>query len=72
MFIDLALGAGLWFRPRGFFWVFAALTVQQLHSHGHALLQALSEQQRIDWPSTAVLVGLPIILWLLWQDRRHA
>jgi hypothetical protein len=70
MLLNLAIGAGLWFRPRGFFWVFAALTVQQLRSHGRALLRILSEQQRLDWASVAVLVALPIMLWLLWQERR--
>lgn len=70
--INLAIGAGLWFRPLGFFWVFAALTVQQLHSHGRALLRAVVEEQRFDWASAAVVVGLPVILWLLWQERRHS
>lgn len=72
MTLDLAFGAGLWFRPRGFFWVFAALTVQQLHSHGRALFRVLSEEQRVDWASVAVLVGLPIMLWLLGQERRSS
>lgn len=68
--INLAVGAGLWLRPRGIFWFFAALTAQQLHSHGRALLRAWSDQHRVDWPSVVVLVALPFILWLLWQERR--
>jgi hypothetical protein len=72
LLINLAIGAGLWLRPRGFFWVFAALTVQQLHSHGRALLRVLNEEQRVDWASVAVLVGLPVMFYLLLQERRHS
>jgi hypothetical protein len=68
--INLGLAAGLWVRPKGFFWVFAALTAQQLHSHGRALLQVASEQHRVDWASVAVLLALPVLLGLLWQERR--
>jgi hypothetical protein len=68
--INLCLAVGLWTRPKGFFWVFAALTAQQLHSHGRAWLRVLNQQHRIDWVSSGVLVVLPLLLWLLWHERR--
>lgn|GEM_PF-1640565 len=68
--VNLAVGAGLWRRPRGFFWVFAALTAQQIHSHGRALLRVLEQQHRVHWESVSVLTVLPVILWLLWLERR--
>jgi hypothetical protein len=68
--INSCLAAGLRTRPKGFFWVFAALTAQQFHSHGRAWLRVLDQQHRIDWVSTGVLVVLPLLLWLLWHERR--
>jgi predicted histidine transporter YuiF (NhaC family) len=68
--INLCLAAGLWVRPKGFFWVFAALTAQQLHSHGRAWFRVLNQQHRIDWVSSGVLMVLPLLLWLLWYERR--
>jgi hypothetical protein len=67
VFVDLAVGVGLWWRPRGFFWVFAALAVQQLHSHGLALLQAWNRQHRIDWMSVLVLMSILLVCYLLYE-----
>jgi hypothetical protein len=68
--LNLALAVGLWVLPRGFFWVFAALTLQQLHSHGRTLFRVLGEQHRLHWESVLVMITLPAMLWLLWQERQ--
>jgi hypothetical protein len=68
--IDGALAVALWWRPLGLFWVFAALGLQQLHSHGSALLRAWQHEHRVDWASVLVLVALPLICALLYQSPR--
>lgn len=64
--IDYALGFALWWRPRGLFWVFAALGIEQLYSHGRALLLAWQTQHRINWASALVIIGLPLVCCLLY------
>ncbi len=65
--IDFGVGLCLWLRPRGFFWVFAALAVQQLHSHGLALLHAWSFEHRVDWLSVLVMTVVPWVCYLLYE-----
>jgi hypothetical protein len=71
--INLGAAAGMIFRPRGFALAFAVLTAQQLYSHGRTLVSALAEG-RVDWPSVAVLVAMPVALVLLARERqsRHS
>src|SRR5215472_6167662 len=68
--IDFLCAVGLATRPPPFVWAFAALTAQQLYSHG---LDAWREQrvnQGIDWASLVVLVGMPATLVFLAWERR--
>ena len=66
--IDFTVGLGVWKRPRLFFWILSALGVQQLYSHGRALVSACTQEQRFDWISVLVLLVIPLALWILWQD----
>jgi hypothetical protein len=67
--VDAGFAYGLWRRPRGFFWVFAALAVQQIHSHGRVLLNQLRDEHRLDWASAVVLAAVVVVTTLLWQQR---
>ena len=66
--IDLAVSVGLWLRPKGTFWVFAALSIQQLCSHGFALWRAWSLEHRVDWASVLVVAAVPWVSYLLYSD----
>ncbi len=63
--IDAAVAVGIVLRPRGFVWVFAALTLQQLYSHSRAGWLAWTSRGVVDVESIAVLVALPLTLALL-------
>jgi hypothetical protein len=68
--INALAAVGLVWRPRGFAIPFAALTAQQLVSHGGDLLR------RFDRASLGVVILLPITLALLvvdeWRRTRRA
>jgi hypothetical protein len=69
--VNAACAAGLWRRPRGFVWLFALLTAQQLYSHG---ADALGEHRRgepVDLASVVVLAGMPATLAALVLDARR-
>jgi hypothetical protein len=68
--IDLAAAALLIFRPRGATIAIAALTVQQLYSHGSYGWLLWRTEGRVDWISLGVMVVLPIALVLL-ATRSH-
>jgi hypothetical protein len=68
--IDLAVAAGVARRPRAFWVAFAALTLQQLHSHGGEALRSWRDAERVDWASIVVVVGMPIVLAMLIRDAR--
>jgi hypothetical protein len=67
--INLAVAAGIIFRPRGFALAFAALTAQQVYSHGVTLVGVWRRETRVDWPSVVVLVAMPLVLALLARPR---
>jgi len=67
--LNVALAAALWARPRWLVWPLGALVVQQLWSHGHDLASACARGE-IDWVSIGVLVVMPLMLVLVWHDRR--
>jgi hypothetical protein len=69
--INVAVAAGMLVRPRGFALAFAALTAQQLYSHGVTLVGAWRREARVDWPSVVVLVAMPLVLVLL-AFARHS
>ncbi len=66
--INGAVAWGLLARPRGFVVGFAALTAQQLYSHGRDLALALGEG-RADVASLAVVVVMPSVLVALTLRR---
>ena len=69
--INLAVAAGVLLRPRGFAFAFAALTAQQVYSHGVTLVLAWRREGRVDWPSVVVLVAMPLVLVLLVRARQR-
>jgi hypothetical protein len=66
--VNVVCAVGLARRPRGFVWFFAALTAQQLYSHGTDAWREWATGQRIDPASAVVLVGMPLVLILLVRD----
>ena len=60
----------MWRRPRGFVWLFAALTAQQIYSHGSDALRERAAGQSVDPASLVVLVGMPLVLLALAWDAR--
>jgi hypothetical protein len=70
--INLAVAAGLMFRPRWFVFVFLLLTGQQLLSHGVQGWRVWQHEGRLDWASVVVVLALPPLAALLaWQTRRE-
>ena len=69
--INLAVAVGLFVRPRFFFWLFTALALQQLHSHGSAFAREWSVAHRLDWQSVLVLVIIPLAWLLLLAEYRE-
>ncbi len=69
--INLLVAVGLFTRKLWFFWFFTALGLQQLQSHGSALLHAWADEHRIDWQSVLVLVAIPATWALLYFERRN-
>jgi hypothetical protein len=68
--INLVFAVGF-LRPwRGFGLLVALLTAQQLLSHGVTLVRVLQAEQRLDWPSVLVLLGMPLALGVTWFDER--
>jgi hypothetical protein len=68
--IDAAVAVGLIRRPPWFVWVFLPLTIHQLGSHGSAAWLLWSEHRGIDMISIGVIVIMPLVLGLLFWDRR--
>lgn len=58
-------------RSEWFLLAFAALTLQQLYSHGMRAWEWWYIEHRLDWISFGVLLVLPIALTLLAQDRMY-
>lgn len=70
--LNLALAALLVARPRWALVPTAALSVQQLWSHGSDLLASARGPGPFDWASVGVLVFFPALLTLLVVERRRA
>jgi len=69
--VDALVALGLFARPPLFFWFFTALSLQQLQSHGGALLHEWAVTHRIDWQSVLVLLVVPLTWTLLLHEYRH-
>lgn len=61
---------GLLQRPRWFIWFWAALTLQQMYSHGSYAWKLWSTQQQVHWISVLVVLMMPVILLVIWLERR--
>ncbi|GAC1353080.1 MAG: hypothetical protein NVSMB1_22670 [Polyangiales bacterium] len=68
--INAGLAALMLRRPWWFPLLFAVLMMQQLWSHGHALV-ARAREGRVDVLSMAVILALPIVLVLLVRDAKR-
>ena len=68
--VDASVGFGFFRRPKFFLWLFCALGLQQIYSHGRSFLVACTGEHRLDWQSLLVLVTIPIAGWLLWLEHR--
>ena len=70
--INTVVAIGMVARPRGFVFAFAALTVQQLVSHGSAAWSAWAEERRVDVASLLVVIAMPVVLLaLVIEVRQH-
>ncbi len=70
--VNLLVAAGVVVRPRGFAAAFAALTAQQLWSHGRAAVDAWRDAGRVDWASVVVLLAMPAVLVALVRATSRA
>jgi hypothetical protein len=66
--VNGVMSVGFALRPRWIVFVFAALTLEQLWSHGSYALGTWRAEGRVDWASTFVLVSMPLMLALLARD----
>jgi hypothetical protein len=69
--INTVVAIGMVVRPRGFVFAFAALTAQQLVSHGSTAWSAWAEERRVDVVSLLVVVAMPAVLLALVIDPRR-
>jgi hypothetical protein len=69
--INTVVAVAMVVRPRGFVFAFAALTVQQLVSHGSTAWSAWAEERRVDVVSLLVVVAMPAVLLALVVDARR-
>jgi hypothetical protein len=69
--VDALVALGLIARPPLFFWVFTALALQQIQSHGGALFHEWAVMHRFDWQSMLVLLVVPVTWALLLAEYRH-
>jgi hypothetical protein len=68
--VNLLCAALVLRRPPWFVFAVAALTLQQLQSHGSHLMRLWAAEGRIHWLSLAPITLLPVTLALLIQERR--
>jgi hypothetical protein len=69
--INTVVAIGMVARPRGFVFAFAALTAQQLVSHGSTAWSAWAEEQRVDVVSLLVVIAMPVLLLALVIEARQ-
>ena len=68
--IDLSLAVLFVRRPRWLVWPYAILTIQVLNGHGRGAWVLWVEHGQTDWISIAASLAAPLILLLLFIDRR--
>jgi hypothetical protein len=57
-------------RPKWFIWFVAFLTIQQWYSHGSYALHLWQTENKIHWISVGVILLLPVLVWLLFIDKK--
>ena len=68
--INAAAAAGMLKRPRAFVFAFAALTAQQLYSHGTYGVDVWRREARIDWASVVVVIAMVTVTMTVIADLR--
>jgi hypothetical protein len=61
-------------RPVWFMYAFFVLLVQQLNSHGSALVSYWEENHLVSWIDFSVVLSTPLMFLMLvydWQDKRR-
>jgi hypothetical protein len=61
---------GLQKRPMWFIWFVGMLTLQQWYSHGSYAIHLWQEENKIHWVSILDVVLLPILVRMLFIDRK--
>ena len=69
--IDVGFAWLLQRRPIWLLWPCIALAVQQLNSHGRPAWTVWHQEGRIAWIDVAVVIGVLLIVWLVFMDRRE-
>lgn len=69
--INVAFAIGMLARPAWYVLAFAALSAQQLYSHGAYGVDVWRREERVDWASVLVVVAMPLVLALLVVDARR-
>jgi hypothetical protein len=57
-------------RPKWFIWFAAILTLQQCYSHGTYAIHLWQTENKIHWISIGDIILLPVLVWLLFIDRK--
>ncbi len=68
--INIIFIYGVLKRPKWFICLAAILTVQQWYSHGGYAIHLWQTENKIHWISVAVILLLPVLIWLLFIDRK--
>jgi hypothetical protein len=56
-------------RPKWFIWFAVVLTLQQWCSHGSYAIHLWQTENKIHWISVGVILLLPVLVWLLYNDK---
>jgi hypothetical protein len=70
VFVNIISIYGVIKRPRWFIWFAIILTIQQWYSHGSYALHLWQTENKIHWMSVGDVILLPVLVWLLFIDRK--
>jgi len=68
--VNIALTIGILRRPRGFVFIYAVYTLQQLEEHLTRGIAVWTHEHRLDWASLVSVLFVPAVLVLLILDAR--
>jgi len=69
--VNVGVAIGTLWRPGWFLFVFALFAGQQLASHAMDGWRAFSVEQRVDWASLVVVLGVPVVFFALARERER-